>query len=136
MRRLRRGRWTTWRSLKCLCSTTSLHDLGEVEGLRTEIELARAEAKEVAEENRWVREALDESRLRCSEMAEELAAARAALRARETIEAARGVAKAAKGAKGVGGGGGGGGGGDEGGAAACLAASSAAWACASKASNP
>ena len=58
---------------------------GDADALRTQLELLRAEAAEVAEENQSVREALDESRMRLSDMAEELAATRAALRAREQM---------------------------------------------------
>ena len=67
--------------------------------LDVELKLVKAEAAEVAEENRWVREALDESRQRLSTMAEELAATKAALRHREEQlhEAKHGQAKAARG---------------------------------------
>ena len=58
----------------------------EAAGLKLELDLAKAEAAEVAADNLRVREALDESRERLSEMAEELAVTKAELRARELLE--------------------------------------------------
>ena len=71
--------------------------------LEVELRLTKAEATEVAEENLWVREALDESRERLSAMAEELAATRAALYRREQqLEEARHGRKGKKSSRGAG----------------------------------
>ena len=70
-----------------------LKSMEEAEAYKTQLALAKDEAREVSEENRWVREALDESRERLSAMAEELAATRAALRARDMLDAQAAAAR-------------------------------------------